>query len=304
LSLAGPGARTALDGRRLALVAIGVVAISLSGPVMAGIAMPALVMSFWRNAMAAGLLTPVALTRQRDELAALDLRTAAAIVGAGALLAVHFGTWVSSLKLTSVASSTALVCLVVVWVAAWDRLRGRRLPAAAVAGIVVALVGAFVVTGVDLTVSRRALLGDVLALTGGIAISAYTVVGARVRRTTTTTTYTFGCYGTAAALLGVATVVAGQPLGGYAGRDWALLVLVVLTAHLLGHSVFNHLLATTPPVVVALAMLLEIPGAAILAAVLLGQVPAATSVVGLVLVLGGMAVVVRARAHAAATVAG
>jgi drug/metabolite transporter (DMT)-like permease len=294
----------ALDGRRLALVAVGVVAVSLSGPVMAAIAVPALAISFWRNAMATGLLAPVALTRQRAQLVALDRRTAAATVGAGALLAVHFGTWVSSLKLTSVASSTALVCLQVVWVAGWDRLRGRRLPRAAVAGIAVALLGALVVTGVDLSVSRRALLGDVLALTGSVAVAAYTVVGARVRRTVSTTTYTFGCYGTAAVLLGEAAVLAGQPLGGYAGRDWALLVLVALTAQLLGHSVFNHLLATTAPVVVALAMLLEIPGAAVLAAVLLGQVPPATSAVGLVLVLGGMVVVVRARAGAVTAAAG
>jgi drug/metabolite transporter (DMT)-like permease len=245
--------------------------------------------------MATGLLAPVALGPRRAELRGLDRDTRGATVLAGALLALHFGTWVSSLKLTSVASSTALVSLQVVWIAAWDRWRGRRLPRAAVLGIAVALAGALVVTGVDVTVSRRALSGDLLALTGSVAVAAYTVVGARARRTTSTTTYTFSCYGTAAVLLAGAALVGGQRLGGYAGRDWALLVLVTLTAQLLGHSVFNHLLATTAPVVVALAMLLEIPGAALLAAALLGQVPPPTAVAGLVLVLGGMATVVRAR---------
>jgi drug/metabolite transporter (DMT)-like permease len=47
--------------------------------------------------------------------------------------------------------------------------------------------------------------------------------------------------------------------------------------------------------VVALAILLEIPGAALLAAALLGQVPPPSAVAGLVLVLAGMAAVVRAR---------
>lgn len=286
---------TRLDGRRLLLVAVAVLAVSLSGPVMADIAAPALAISFWRNAMATGVLAPVALTRRRVELGSLERRTLGAVVLAGALLALHFGTWVSSLKLTSVASSTALVSLQVVWIAAWDRWRGRRLPRAAVLGIAVALTGALVVTGVDVTVSRRALAGDLLALVGSVAVAGYTVIGGRARRTTSTTTYTFCCYGTAAALLAVAALAGGQPLGGYAGRDWALLVLITGTAQLLGHSVFNHLLATTAPVVVALAILLEIPGAALLAAALLGQVPPPSAVAGLVLVLAGMAAVVRAR---------
>lgn len=282
-----------LDGRALLLVAVGVAAVSLSGPVIAGLAVPALAISFWRNAMATGLLAPVALTRRRAELVSLDRGTVATAVLAGLLLAVHFGTWVSSLKMTSVASSTALVSLQVVWVVGWDRLHGRRLSRRAQAGIVIALAGALVVTGVDITVSQRALLGDLLALAGSVAVAAYTVVGARARRKTSTTTYTFCCYGTAAVLLAGATLVAGQSMGGYAGHDWALLVLITLTAQLLGHSVFNHLLATITPMVVALAMLLEIPGAAILAAVLLGQVPGPAAIAGLVLVLGGMVVVVR-----------
>jgi drug/metabolite transporter (DMT)-like permease len=287
------------DGRRLVLVVVAVAAVSLSGPVMADIAAPALAISFWRNALATAVLAPVALGRRRAELGAVDRGTRRATVVAGAMLALHFGTWVSSLKLTSVASSTALVSLQVVWIAGWDRWRGRRLPTAGMLGIVVALAGALVVTGVDVTVSRRALAGDLLALVGSVAVAVYTVIGARARRTTSTTTYTFICYGTAAVLLAAAALVGRQPLGGYAGRDWALLVLVTCTAQLLGHSVFNHLLATTPPVVVALAILLEIPGAALIAAALLGQVPPPSAVAGLVLVLGGMATVVRARTPAA-----
>ena len=69
-------------------------------------------------------------------------------------------------------------------------------------------------------------------------------------------------------------------------------MLVTATAQLMGHSVFNHLLATTSPIVVSLALLLEVPGAALLAAALiLGQVPPLGAVVGLVVILAGMALV-------------
>ena len=93
-------------------------------------------------------------------------------------------------------------------------------------------------------------------------------------------------------MLLVAALVTGQQLTGYDADQWAGLVLLTATAQLLGHSVFNHLLATVSPLVVSLALLLEIPGAALIAAAWLGQVPGPAAVVGLVLILGGMALVV------------
>jgi drug/metabolite transporter (DMT)-like permease len=276
----------------LGLIAVGVVAVSMSGPVMASLAVPALVISFWRNGLATLLLAPVALVRRRAEIAGLSRSELGWIVASGVCLAVHFGTWVTSLSMTSVAASTAIVCLQIAWVAAWDRFTGVRLPARAVAGLVAAFVGVLVITGVDLSVSTRAVVGDLLALAGSVAVAAYTVIGGRARRTVTTTSYTFVCYGTAALLLMVASLVAGASLVGYDAHDWALIALVTLTSQLLGHSVFNYLLDRIRPVVVSLAILLEIPGAALLAAAFLGQVPPPGVFVGLALILVGMALVV------------
>ena len=107
-----------------------------------------------------------------------------------------------------------------------------------------------------------------------------------------TTTYTFVCYGTSAVILAAACLVSGQQLWGYPLRDWGLLLLVTLTAQLMGHSVFNHLLATTGPMLVSLALLLEVPGASLLAAWFLGQTPPAGALVGLVVIVTGMTLVV------------
>src|SRR5881398_222810 len=93
----------------LATMVVGIVAVSTSGPLMAATAAPALAIAFWRNAMAAGVLVPWALVSRRDELHALRGHTGGLAVGAGVLLALHFGTWVPSLRYTSVASATALV---------------------------------------------------------------------------------------------------------------------------------------------------------------------------------------------------
>ncbi|MGZ4730445.1 MAG: EamA family transporter, partial [Acidimicrobiales bacterium] len=141
-------------------------------------------------------------------------------------------------------------------------------------------------------ISARALAGDGLALVGSLGVAAYAVIGGRARQRLSTSTYTLGCYGTAATALLVAAVVAGQPLAGDPGKAGRGLRLLTATAQLLGHSVFNHLLATVSPMVVSLAILLEVPGATIIAAAWLGQVPGPAAFVGLALMVTGVAIVV------------
>jgi drug/metabolite transporter (DMT)-like permease len=284
--------------RELALLGVGVMAVSLAAPLMASLAVPALAIAFWRNAMATCAIAPVVLwgrrtaRRSRTTSAGPETRDILLVAAAGVCLAAHFGFWISSLDLTSVASSTALVSLQVIWVVAYDLARGARVSGRVLAGVLVATVGGVVVGGVDLSISGRALAGDALALVGSVAVAAYAVIGGRVRQRMRTASYTLGCYGTAALVLLVAAVVARQPLTGYSAESWAKLVVLTATAQLLGHSVFNHLLATVTPTVVSLALLLEIPGAALIAAAWLGQVPSMTAFAGLALILGGMAVVV------------
>ncbi|HYO41472.1 MAG TPA: DMT family transporter [Nocardioidaceae bacterium] len=278
--------------RTLLLMALGILAVSLSGPLMAAMVVPPLAIAFWRNALATAALATGVAGARRTEVAGLRSRTAWLVVASGAALAVHFATWVTSLTLTSVASATSIVCLQIAWVVAWQLLRGERFSAGVVTGLVLAFTGTLVVSGVDLTLSARALVGDLLALAGGVAAAAYMVIGSKARQSLSTTTYTFLCYGTCALLLLGACLVAGQPLWGYPTDQWVLLLLVTVTAQLMGHSVFNHLLATTSPVLVSLALLLEVPGASLLAAAILGQVPPAGVVLGLALTLSGMALVV------------
>lgn len=277
--------------RTLLLMAVAVAAVSLSGPLMAAATVPALAIAFWRNAFATVALAPAALTRRRGELAGLRGRGLVLVVVSGVTLALHFATWVSSLTLTSVASATALVALQFAWVVAWQLARGERFGATVVVGLGLSFLGVLVVSGVDFALSPRALLGDVLALVGGAMAAAYTVLGSRARQSTTTTTYTFVCYGTSASVLAVLALLWGDDLAGYPLEQWALLLLVTVTAQLLGHSVFNHLLATTSPMVVSIALLLEVPGAALIAAGLLGQQPPPAALLGLAVMLAGLVLV-------------
>lgn len=271
---------------------VGVFGVSASGPLMAWIAAPALAIAFWRNALGTAVLLPAALTSGRAELRSLDRRALAGTAFAGLMLAGHFATWVSSLKLTSVASATALQALQVAFVVLIDRMRGQPVHKAVLVGLVVSSSGVLVVSGVDLTLSTRALMGDLLAVAGGVFAAAYVVLGGAIRQSLSTTVYTTLCYGTCAIAMLACCLIGRQPLAGYEATTWLGLLAVTVSAQLLGHSIFNHLLAVLSPTVVSLVLLLEVPGAALLASIFLGQAPPLGVYVGLVLVLAGLVIVV------------
>jgi drug/metabolite transporter (DMT)-like permease len=298
----GPGVEAITLPRAgdLALLVVALGAVSTSGPLIAAATAPALAIAFWRNGMAAAVLVPTALARARvrTELRSLGRRGWVLSLLAGAFLAGHFGTWVPSISLTSVASSTALVTTQPVWAAVLARAAGRRVSTRVWIGIAVSVAGAVLLTGADVSLSGRALAGDLLATVGGILAAAYITVGATVRAKVSTTAYTTVCYSSCAVLLLALCLASGQRLGGYDARTWLELGALTVGPQLLGHSLFNVLLRTTSPTALSLAVLFEVPGAALIAWVWLHQVPAATAVPGLVLLLAGVAVVVAAGTRA------
>jgi drug/metabolite transporter (DMT)-like permease len=280
----------------VALMTVGVIGVSMSGPLIAAMAsVPALAIAFWRMAIATVVTAPMGTAHRQAlrQISAADLRMTAV---AAVALAAHFALWVTSLKLTSVASSTALVCLQAGWVVLFSWMAGVRPSRRTGVGLVVCLAGVLVVTGVDFSVSPENLLGDLLALLGGMGSAVYMIVGGRVRQRTNTTVYTLLCYGMCSVMLVVLCLAGSVPLVGFTADDWAQLVALAVAAQLLGHSVFNHLLATVSPTVVSMVILLEVPGAALLAGLFLpNQTPPLGVYVGLAVLLVGLAVVTAAR---------
>jgi drug/metabolite transporter (DMT)-like permease len=286
------------QGTDAVLLCVAIAAVSTSGPIMAATAAPALAIAFWRNALASGVLLPVVLATCRDELRGLDRRELRWAALAAVFLALHFATWIPSLNYTSVASATALVATQPVWAALLSTLRGAPVSRPVWVGIGVAVAGALLLTGVDLRVSGEALFGDLLALAGGAFAAAYMVAGSEVRRSVSTTTYTFLCYSiTAMIMLGVC-LAWGQQLTGYDARTWLQLAALTVGAQLLGHSLCNLVLRSTSVTVVSLALLLEIPGAALIAFVFLGQIPPLLALPAAVLLVAGLALVIRAGSRA------
>ena len=126
-----------------------VAAVSFSGPLVVAMAVPALAIAFWRNGLGSVAVGGYVVARpaRRAELRSLGRRELRLSGVAGVFLAVHFATWMPSLRLTTVASSVALVCLQPVWVVLIARARGHDVPAAAWVGIAVSFGGVLLLTG-------------------------------------------------------------------------------------------------------------------------------------------------------------
>ncbi|MBC7640368.1 MAG: DMT family transporter [Rhodoferax sp.] len=281
------------------LIATGVVAVSFSGPIGASCLAPALAIAFWRNALGAAAGVPFTVGRRRAELAALvreQRRVLLTAVVAGAFLALHFGLWIPSLRLTTVTASTALVTTTPLFTVALMRVRGLPVPRGVLVGVLLALVGVVVITGVDATGSADALRGDLMALAGGAAAAGYISAGESVRRTVGTASYTLVAYTTCALVLLPVCLVSGTPLWGFSARSWVEIAVLTLTAQLLGHTLLNRALRSAGATTVSLAVLLEVPGATVVAWVWPGQVPPLAVLPGAALVLAGLAVVVRTQA--------
>ncbi|GAB1694598.1 DMT family transporter [Krasilnikovia sp. M28-CT-15] len=277
-------------------LAVAVLAVSSSAPLIKFALAPALAVAFWRNGLAALALTPIACgprrAELRDVLRGTRRRDGVFCLLAGLALAAHFATWMPSVQLGTVATATALVATQPVWQGLIAAAQGRRPTAAGWCGIGLAVAGAAWATGADVGVSGRAVVADVLALLGGLFAAVYTALGERARTRLTTTTYTWICYGTCAGLLLVLCLAARLPLAGYNPGTWAAILALVVGAQLLGHSMFNYALQRTSATTVSVLILLEVPGAALLAWAWLGQVPRAEALPGIVLLLAGVAVVV------------
>lgn len=280
-------------------IATGVLAVSFSGPIAAASLAPALAIAFWRNAFGAMAGAPFTLTARRVELSALmreGRRALVLAVAAGAFLALHFGLWIPSLRLTTVTASTALVTTTPLFTVLLAKLRGTPVARGVLAGVLLALAGVVVITGVDAGASADALRGDLMALGGGAAAAGYVACGEAVRRTVGTASYTLIAYTTCALVLLPVCLATGTALWGFSARSWVEIAVLTLTAQLLGHTLLNRALRTAGATLVSLAVLLEVPGASLVAWVWLGQVPPLAVLPGAALVLAGLAVVVRTQA--------
>lgn len=280
-----------LEKQPMLAIVIGVIGISLSSIFVKYSSAPSAVTAAWRLLWTVLLMTPVALGKReiRTEFRRLNRRSLILSALSGFFLAMHFWLWFESLLHTSVASSTTIVCTEVVWVSLGYCLfmKGRLSPKA-IAAIAVTLLGSVMVAYTDSFSGGSHLYGDILALLAAAAVAVYTLIGRTVRKTVSTTVYTYLVYIVCAAALVVISLAQGQNLFAYGSSAAFVGLLLAIFSTILGHSIFSWCLKFFSPSFVSASKLCEPVVAAILAGFLFGELPSWLQVLGGALILGGV----------------
>lgn len=291
-------ALTSAKTRRVAYVVLAAaVLIVSSAAIMIRFAqkegVPSLSIAALRLALAALILTPIALARGGKEIRALSGRDLLLGITAGGFLAAHFAAWISSLAFTSVASSVVLVTTNPVWIAVASWLIFKERPGIGLAlGIAFALGGSALIFLSDSQASAQAgsspLLGNTLALVGSFTICGYLLIGRGLRCRLSLLPYIWLVYSAAAIALVLLALATENPLTGFSAFAWLMLAGLAIGPQLLGHSAVNWALKYVSASFIAVVILGEPIGSAILAWLLLGEGFAVMQLAGFALLLIGI----------------
>jgi drug/metabolite transporter (DMT)-like permease len=255
-------------GRDIPFLVLGVLGIGSSGPIIAKATMPfALARGEWR-------------TKAQQSAIRWSIL-------AGALLATHFVCFFWAMKLTSVATGTALTATQPIFAAIFIKLAGGHIPKKSIGGMVIAFFSVVVITGIDFNVSIQAFQGDLLAVIGGAVGAAYMIIAANSQKVISTSTFTTVCYLTCAVLIFPVVLATKSNLTGFSTTEWILLAGLIIGAQFLGHTLFNFTLKRVSPAVVSLVVFFEVPVSALLAYLWLGQQPPAGTIPGIIGLLFG-----------------
>ncbi|MBX3132810.1 MAG: DMT family transporter [Gemmatimonadaceae bacterium] len=286
----------------VAVLALAVLGISISGPLARLADAPPLAIAVWRLALSLCIVAvPLLGTGRWREWRGLAGRDLAIAMGAGAFLALHFWSWIASLGLTSVAASVLLVNLhpvvIVIGSALWLREHPTRtqligIGIAVVGAAYVALGGAASDVALGDATLARATLGNGLALLGAVTVGLYYLAGRSLRQRLSLWPYVGLVYGCCLVVLLLLAAFTRTALWPFAPRELTLFALIAFGPMLAGHTGFNWALRYVPAYVVSLCLLAEPVGAGLIAAVMPGvrEVPAGSVVVGGVVVLLGVGV--------------
>ena len=275
---------------------ISIIAVSFASIFILSCQAPPLSIAFYRLLFTTLLIFPFILIRKktRDELRTLPRATLLMMLVIGVILATHFSLWITSLKMTSVASSVILVTAHPVLVAPVSfyflkeklSLVNALGIALSLAGVGVLVIGnyGFAAFGLD------TIEGNILALLGGIAAGLYILGGRKLRKTVSTMTYAFVVYAVGTITLFFICLTLNAPVYNLAVTDYAIILLMAVVSGIFGHTLYNWSLGYIRASVMSVALLGEPIGSSLLAYAIpwIHQEPSLYTIVGGGIILVGI----------------
>jgi drug/metabolite transporter (DMT)-like permease len=275
---------------------ISIIAVSFASIFILSCSAPPLSIAFYRLFFTTLLLVPFLLMRKktREELCSLPRTTLLIMIAIGIILAAHFSFWITSLTMTSVASSVILVTAHPMLVAPVSFfVLKEKLSLVNALGIAISLggVGVLVIGNYGFaSFGLDTIEGNILAMLGGLAAGLYILGGRHLRKTVSTVTYAFVVYAVGTITLLFICIALSAPVSNLALTDYGIILLMAAVSGILGHTLYNWSLGYIRASVMSVALLGEPIGSSLLAYAVpwINQRPSLYTIIGGAIILAGI----------------
>ena len=266
----------------------GIVCIAWSAIFVRWTDIPGPASAFYRMLIPAIVLLPSYLFDRRSE--PLSLRNIGIIAFGGLFFAFDLALYNTSILQTSAANATLLGNNSPIFVGLLTWLVFRRRPARSFwLGLLLAIVGAILILGADLSHHTQIGLGDLMALAASACFAVYLMVTERIRSSIGTLAFLRLAMISSTVALFLMNLAMGISLAVPHGRTlWSVLALG-LVSQLGGYLFLTYALGHLPATITSISLLTQGPLTAGMAAVLLGEPLSLTQILGGILVLVGVA---------------
>ncbi len=251
-------------------VSLASIFIKLTGDV------PSIIITVYRLVISSFLLLSYSFFKKKNVFGSDKKVLLIAALG-GIFLSAHFIFWIASIQYTSIPSSVTLVATSPIFVGLFSYfILKEKQGSAIVISIALSVFGSIVLASSDgglffKAFDKRALLGDIFALLGAVAVSGYFIVGSYLRRFMDIMSYITVVYSFSAFFSFIAALFFKEPFFGYSESSYLYMVLLAVIPQLIGHTSFNYALKYAKTSVVAISTLGEPIGASILAYVIFNE---------------------------------
>jgi drug/metabolite transporter (DMT)-like permease len=258
----------------IVLLLTGILACSFAVILIKISAVPAFLLAAYRLVLAALILTPWFVRDLRRHRAAYSARSLGAAVLPGIFLGLHFITWNIGARMTPAANATLFINLspaatpLLLYFIAHETITRREM-----AGTAIALLGALLLSFHDFSVSAQSFRGDMMCVASALLYALYFALGRRNRRQPTLLLYVVPLYCVAGVFSFLAALGAANPVTSVTWRDGACILGLALIPTVIGHSLINNSLRFVRGQIVSVVSQSQIVMGALLAFLLLDEVP-------------------------------
>ena len=257
---------------------------------------PGTITAFYRIAIAAVLIALPFLQQVKIQEKQLPRRGVWLALLGGLFFGLDLAFWSTGIVLSGATNPTLMANTAPIWVGLGALLIFREQQNTAFwIGLVMAMVGAAIVLGEDLSRASNLGLGTFFGLLAAIFYGAYYLVTERGRTSLNTLTYFWLTMMSASLLLLVVNLIFGNAFTGYSSNTYLIFLTVGVVVQAVGWMVINYAQGYLPASVVAPTLLGQPVVTALFAGPLLSETLSVWHIAGGVIVLAGVYLVHRSR---------